>query len=738
MIWKKLHSRFRGRLAGSAAPLPLRPKPADKELLGPTNDTAKHISTVSFTFLVTCVFIAISVSSMTDDRLLIGQDFQLPIFGVTVNLEAFFWIAPVLIVLLHLHLLLLEHVLACKIALLPDPLIQDGVAAFFFPALPLNIFVGKYYNRFVLLLLRVVQFAANVALPLGLLFWIQEHFLPYHNFWCTTFHQILVLADLGLIWYFYIQTTTKLANAKRGSPFIWKRFVPISFLLASATLVLFCIGAIVPATLWEAWTGRAFFFSWELHRNISVHGMSLSRGAPSNEIEALRYQGSLSEEAFLHQYTGLKLAKRDLRRANFTDCQLLNADFRGADLRGANFSRADLRGAQFLPAKEDRRFIDIAGPVKRQRTSSEWRNHDTLDVGRLDNAKFVQADLRGASFLLADLNNASFYGADLRNVEFLGAHLRGSDLEQASLHGAELALADLTGANLQGARLFGASLTGASLLGANFDGAKMQVVDLSDARLQGATFANASLDGSDFRGAQNIGAAFRRASVQGVLGLAIEGVDLSGSAVNGIDRRSISNAPSFTDFRGLDFQARERLTPEAYKALSELHEGAIKLEALSRVNHQRKRTETFILKDPSDLKHRQVFYEEIDRKGAMEKWPEPETLTSVAGQIWSEQAYYNSLAHYLIHEQACQDEHLAIGMAYRISKYGPSVDPDLLSVLEQSIEKELNEDSSCAERQTFLKVLCELGQEQRFGKPPTACLKQLNLMQRIHRWMQGS
>jgi len=675
-----------------------------------------------FAFVAACIFIGISVSSTTDDRLLMGRDFALPVFDITVHLEAFFFIAPLLIVLLHLHLLLLEHLLAHKIALLPAELVRDGVAADFYPALPVNVFMGRGYDPFVWGLLRIVQFATNVVLPLGLLFGIQVRFLPYHSVGYTAWHQFLVLVDLAMIWYFYVRTTHLLAGAdpaprsqRRRNP------VPVVFGVFSLGFVLLCIGAIVPGTMWERWTGRTFFFAEKFDRRISVRGMSLVRATPPVELEALRYQGSLSEEDLLPRYAGLKLENRDLRNADFADCRLLNADFRNVDLRGANFSGADLREARFLPGSNDRSLLDPPGPAKRRLAATKWRDRKTLKVTRLGGAKFAQANLRRARFVLADLEKTSFYGANLRDAELLGSNLRHSDMEGASLQGTEFALADLRGANLQKANLLGASLREATLIGADLTLAIMRAVDLSGARLQGATFTAAKLEASDFRGAETIGASFWKASLQGALGLELSGINLAGAKVNGLDRCAIQTPPTFTDFRGLDFLTRDRTLIGVRKWLDSLQDGSIKSSALERLSSQQER-ETCLLTNPLALSHRQVFYEEADRKNLMASWPPANTLGLVQNKLWSTQTFFRDLSVYLVTEQACRDEHVALGMAYKIGLHSSTLDPVLAENLQSALKSALS-DSGCAERETLLAALCEIGKQGDFVTPGTPCLK---------------
>ncbi|HSS49439.1 MAG TPA: pentapeptide repeat-containing protein, partial [Thermoanaerobaculia bacterium] len=650
---------------------------------------------------------------------------------VTMGIELFFSLAPLLIVLLHLHLLVLEYLLACKIVRLPKELVRDGVAAHFAPALPLNVFLGTPQDRFVRLLLRLLLFAANVFLPQALLLCVQLRFLPYHSFWFTTWHQVLLLGDLVMVRYFYRLTTKALRQAGLHMENPWTLTGRLVWGLSSALLAAFCaFGAIVPGTGWEACTGRPFPLAERLERNISVRGQLLIRGVSPGDSEGERArEGSAEQE--LRRYRGLKLAGRDLRNADFTNCRLPNADFRGANLEGAKFTGADLRGAQFLPGSDRLRFFDPPGPAKRALASTEWRDHSTLRIAHLRNARFVGANLQGASFLLADLEGADFYDADLHSAELLGARLRRAVLDDAKLQGAEVGYADLTGAQLRGANLTGASLKGAYLLGSNLDGARMWAVNLSEAHLQGATLASAFLDAAELQDAETLGANFRNSSLRGAANLELNGVVLRGSRVGGLTRCASHEPVYLTDLRELDIQpavspgetaaSKKILETQKQSLQREVLPGPLQAEALLRLAAHFNRP-TCLVSRPSALSHREGFYEETDRKGPMAQWPPTQSLapTLPPGQVWGEPTFYRKLARYLL-EQACQDERLATGMAFKIAGPHLAVDPELRAELDKRLADALKTGPGCAKSDVLLAIVCELGKQGRYLPKGASC-----------------
>jgi hypothetical protein len=96
----------------------------------------------------------------------------------------------------------------------------------------------------------------------------------------------------------------------------------------------------------------------------------------------------------------------------------------------------------------------------------------------------------------ADLEGANLYGAQLREADLEGADLWGADLRNTNLEGAKLWFADLREAYLKGAQMQGACLWGADLQGvqgADLMGAYLAGVDISDNNFKGVKNLNYTL-----------------------------------------------------------------------------------------------------------------------------------------------------------------------------------------------------------------------------------------------------
>ncbi len=134
---------------------------------------------------------------------------------------------------------------------------------------------------------------------------------------------------------------------------------------------------------------------------------------------------------------------------------------------------------------------------------AEWNAARRAELARLpqldlDGRQLAGITAAGAKFLNARMEQATLAGSNLKGANFEGADLLGARLEaavgqyatfdRANLTNAHFENANLASANLEGADLIGAQLQGANLVDANLSGA-----DLTDADLTGANLTNARL-----------------------------------------------------------------------------------------------------------------------------------------------------------------------------------------------------------------------------------------------------
>lgn len=108
-------------------------------------------------------------------------------------------------------------------------------------------------------------------------------------------------------------------------------------------------------------------------------------------------------------------------------------------------------------------------------------------------------------------------GDDLRKADLRGARLEGTNLSEARLEGADLRWARMEGANLDEARLEGADLKHARMERAVLIKARMKVADLRWTRMEEAVLIEAWMEEADLRGARMEGTNLFRARMEGAV-----------------------------------------------------------------------------------------------------------------------------------------------------------------------------------------------------------------------------
>jgi uncharacterized protein YjbI with pentapeptide repeats len=208
--------------------------------------------------------------------------------------------------------------------------------------------------------------------------------------------------------------------------------------------------------------------------------------APNDGVGAKLNENSLRyARAYRATLGGARLWRADLVGAYFTEADLRNANLREALLRDAVLDHARADHAQFISA--DGKYANLAG--------ADLRSSD-MTYGVFEEANFAGAKLAGASL----------YGANLRRSNWLRADLTHSDMRDTQVQDSELSLANLEQTDFSGAKLAGAKFGGAQFKGTILLGADLRNTDLRGAAFPGAVLRDtpmdgAHVDGADFRGA---------------------------------------------------------------------------------------------------------------------------------------------------------------------------------------------------------------------------------------------
>jgi uncharacterized protein YjbI with pentapeptide repeats len=485
--------------AAPTAPEPKLPPIAEKaddleEIKKAVDDAATVGGALWFSYLFVLFYLAVAAGAVTHADLFLEKPVKLPFLNIELPLLAFFFLAPILFLIVHaytlVHLVMLTEKAKRFHQALYDPKRNVTAAARqnLQWQLPSNIFVQFLAGPRVLRerafgsALRAIAWITLVIAPVLLLLMMQIQFLPYHNSFITWTHRIALLADLALIWWLWRKMLSGREIDRRHRQAAWT-WLALGFALSLGIVLFSLMEATFPGEWQEDHLASLRVFETgdqsghpakvslhDLVFNLPVDDTTRRRKSPFsgtlvlpglNIYEALSIddpkKADWRDYLFRARGRDLKWAMFDLatlRKVDFTGAQLEGASFRGAQLGGASFPGATLADALLIGTKLENAQLQGA----------------SLDRAQLQGASLDGAQLQGASLEYAELRGASLNGAHLQGASLAGAQLQGAMLASAQLQGASLA-----GAQLQGAQLQGALLAGAELQGARLDEAQLQV-----------------------------------------------------------------------------------------------------------------------------------------------------------------------------------------------------------------------------------------------------------------------
>jgi uncharacterized protein YjbI with pentapeptide repeats len=524
--------------AASAPDLPpIAAKADDLEAIKKAVDDAASLGGgLWLSYLFVLFYLAVAAGAVTHEDLFFERAVKLPFLNIELPLLGFFFLAPILFLLVHaytlVHLVFLtdkakrfDQVLYAQMGepsgLSSEESTRRGmIRAGLRRQLPSNIFVqflaGPTEVRRGIFgwTLRAIAWTTLVAAPILLLLLLQIQFLPFHNGVITWTHRIALLADLTLLWWLWrkILSGRRVWQGRQISRLWVALGLPLSVgvFLVSVSVVTFpgewqeeilsswlilpvMTEWAMPATEKDAKGNprTASIRDWATNaKRVSLHDWLLNEEPDSVSRRRFPFSNTLVLPG-LNVYEGLgiddpdkarwrdflfRARGRDLRGAIFDFATLPKVDFEGADLRHASLKLAELRSTSLKGARLEDAFLDVAA----------------LQGASLDNAQLENAFLRDAK-----LQGASLNGAELEGSTLFGAQLQGAALQNAKLQGATLAFAQLQGAWLFGAQLQGALLNAAQLEGATLDAANLEGASLDHANLQGASLQQTRLRATD-------------------------------------------------------------------------------------------------------------------------------------------------------------------------------------------------------------------------------------------------
>jgi hypothetical protein len=182
-------------------------------------------------YLFVLFYLAVAAGAVTHADLFFENPVKLPFLNIELPLLAFFFLAPILFLIVHaytlVHLVMLSdkakrfhEVVHKQIGGADRAAIRAGLQR----QLPSNIFVqflaGPPDVRASLFgsLLRAIAWTTLVVAPVLLLLLMQIQFLPYHSSFITWTHRLALLADLLLVWWLWREILSgRAADGRRRS-----------------------------------------------------------------------------------------------------------------------------------------------------------------------------------------------------------------------------------------------------------------------------------------------------------------------------------------------------------------------------------------------------------------------------------------------------------------------------------------------------------------------------------------
>lgn len=529
----------------------LRGAKPDTGLLSQLADISKNTSSTLVIILVAVIYCYFAIA-LTDDPALLSNsaNISLPIVEQTVPILWFYYVAPLLLVVLFIYFRIsMQYYWRCIAKLRSLGTGNAAVEEHMSPSAVSAIFLRHepetQRRRFRLLAgleSWIIMITALWFLPLVLIF-LWARYLVRHDWFGTGLHIILVVVASTIAMNLLSKARQAVARASSTgrkkpprAPHLWTIVVPA---ILGLGLTYLSFGAIEGAPSDQCRTDQTGRVDLDPPCGMLYSAMSVLetfRYSPLADFKGRKVsvapegwadKDDLADDQF-SVVRGAMLTGRDLRHIHGKDAFLANAELERADLRWARLEGADLRSANLISGKLSRAEL--------KESKLQWAN---LTDAVLTSADLTYARLRGAKLLGADFSEAKMQNASLTETNggetaFKSANLQQANLEkswlaksnfnQATLNKAKMAGGDFSGSSFIAAKLNEANLSGSVLNGAVFypapgsKGGYADKVELRDGVLRGATvydarFSSADLSGADLRRIQGDRAVFFNANL---------------------------------------------------------------------------------------------------------------------------------------------------------------------------------------------------------------------------------
>ncbi|TFG37427.1 MAG: pentapeptide repeat-containing protein, partial [Candidatus Aminicenantes bacterium] len=434
------------------------PQPDPKIILDHIAEVSKNARAAWFGLLGLLAFVGVTLLGHQDaDFFAYGAETQLPLVGLKVPVKSFFYVAPVLVAALYIHLHLYLMTLSDALGELEQKKGAAPIADRVFPWLISH--AALWYRN------RARNDKSAAPRPLGwvvvivsLLFGWLFGLAVLGGLWLRSMpaHDQRLTLWIGLcLWIATLIGLTGVMAARarmQGEP---------RETVAGAHMGRQSVGSVMAVLL--------AFVSWE-----ATEGGFLTYTKTGAQVVPLLYSADLREAELTRKPSG------------WLPWHLWLEDFEEKFRK-----RKNIAPDHHLTGKDEAAF------------KKEAKERYAAYISQLDAPSLQYSDLRNA-----DLTSAFLPGADLRS-----ARLQGAIFREARMQGASLNVANMDGAVFRRAEMQGAIFRKASMRGTNLSKANMQWANLFEAQLQAADFFEADLEDADCSAANLQGAVLRSAKV---------------------------------------------------------------------------------------------------------------------------------------------------------------------------------------------------------------------------------
>jgi uncharacterized protein YjbI with pentapeptide repeats len=467
---------FERPMADAAKPSPpelknLKPALPDvwdlAKLEASVNATSQRAVTQWLAYLSLWAYLFFTTLSITDRALILLTPVKLPLIGVELGLQAFFWSGPPLFLVFHLYLVRKITVLARDVGFyraaihrfVPseearEPLYRR-LDAFFLTRLLGHAEQGNLLRLFD----GMIALATVALMPLALMLAFQLRFLAFHDEYVTMWHRICLVADVGLL-----VLLARWLKAVLGGRL---RLLPEArglCLRGGMDMARDMVGPVMVA--YVAFSLLVATFPGEIHDWV----LSLPDQKPDFLWRALapRDVDFVDDDKLDKVQWTIDLRGRDLRWANLEGADLRKARVVGANLQNANLSHSTLGESDFSESN-----ISHADLSNSDISNANFKKIYAIS-SLFNNSSINGSDFSEGEYYFGVFSQASIVGVNMRESDFSGAGFIGSDLKGSSARYAKFNLSSFDGADAQGVDFAGADLSeaffsGTKVWGVSFD-----------------------------------------------------------------------------------------------------------------------------------------------------------------------------------------------------------------------------------------------------------------------------